>query len=702
MRNSTTPSALCVVFLALSALLGCSPDEAETPPKAQPATAKERYVETGDLPALQQRGKLRILVPRPQELYLPREGFPLDLEQQLAAEFAAGIGLKPVLIFVDDIGDMIPALLEGRGDLIAANITVTESRKEKIAFTVPVGQTREQIVARRDESGLRKPSDLSGRTIAVQAGTSFEETLSELQARYPGILIETLPGDLRLDTTLDKLAAGDIDLTVADSNLLDVIKDYRSDFNTPLNLTDWKPLAWGVRPDNPQLSEALNRFLNQAQLERARAIIHRDDLPDIKKRKTLRLLTRNNAHAYFLWRGELLGFEYELAKRFAKQQGLRLEVIVAPDHESLLPMLVEGQGDIAANFLTPGDERRALGVAFSRPYHYASEVVVGRSEDQPMDSTQDLAGRTLFVRRSSAYWQSLEKLRAEGVEFKLRAAPEDMETEEIIVKVAEGEYDLTVADSHILDIELTWRDDVQGLLSLSEPLAHGWAVRAGDEELLKAIDAFLKQEYRGLFYNLTYRKYFRDQRGIVKHKQERIDISPQGKLSPYDDYVKKYAERYGFDWRLVVAQMYQESRFDPAAKSWAGALGLMQVLPRTAKEFGFEDLKDPETGIHAGVKYLDWVRERFEVELPVKDRMWFALAAYNAGAGHVRDARRLARQQGWDPNRWFDNVERAMLLLSKPKYAKQARHGYVRGGEPVKYVRQIRDRYTAYVRLTSG
>ena len=143
--------------------------------------------------------------------------------------------------------------------------------------------------------------------------------------------------------------------------------------------------------------------------------------------------------------------------------------------------------------------------------------------------------------------------------------------------------------------------------------------------------------------------------------------------------------------------MYQESRFEPEAKSWAGARGLMQVLPRTAKEFGFDDLKDPETGIHAGVKYLDWVRERFEVELPVKDRMWFALAAYNAGAGHVRDARRLARQQGWDPNRWFDNVEQAMLLLSRREYANAAQHGYCRCNEPVQYVREIQTRYNAYV-----
>ena len=147
--------------------------------------------------------------------------------------------------------------------------------------------------------------------------------------------------------------------------------------------------------------------------------------------------------------------------------------------------------------------------------------------------------------------------------------------------------------------------------------------------------------------------------------------------------------------------MYQESRFNPEAKSWVGAQGLMQVMPRTAKEMGISNLKQPETGIKAGVQYLNWVRDRFEPELNVKARMWFTLAAYNAGQGHVKDARRLARKQGLNPNRWFDNVEKAMLLLSKKKYYSKARHGYVRGREPVNYVREIRSRYRAYIRLAN-
>jgi membrane-bound lytic murein transglycosylase F len=174
-------------------------------------------------------------------------------------------------------------------------------------------------------------------------------------------------------------------------------------------------------------------------------------------------------------------------------------------------------------------------------------------------------------------------------------------------------------------------------------------------------------------------------------------------LSPYDELAKKYALKHNLDWRLVVAQMWQESNFDPEAESHMGAQGLMQVMPRTAQEMGFKPpLFDPEHSVYAGTKYLDWVKNRFENELPADERLWFSLAAYNAGIGHLRDARALARQLGLDPNKWFDNVEVAMLKLSEPRYFEKARHGYARGEEPVLYVRNIRDLYRAYTDVSTG
>ncbi|MCW8828529.1 MAG: membrane-bound lytic murein transglycosylase MltF [Gammaproteobacteria bacterium] len=645
---------------------------------------------------------LRILRPRKVEGvgYLPRQGLPQTEELALLERFARQHGMSPEYVYADGYDELIPRLLAGEADIIAANLTVTASRKQQIHFTTPIAYVREQIIARNGEAP-EDAHDLAGRSVAVHAADSYHETLQTLlgQRFQPPFTIQLVDESIPTEVILRGVAQGRYDLAVADSNLADVVLGYHDDLQVAFSLGSVRSIAWAIHPNNSSLLTQLNDFLGKHHLASDEKQLHRDDLKKIKERKVLRLLTRNNAATYFLWRGELLGFEYELARRFAKEHDLRLEVIVPPGRDALIPWLKEGRGDLIAASLTVTPEREAQGVTFSRPYHHVSEIVVTRSDDNSLQSLQDLTGRTIVVRRSSAYWQSLQALQQEGIEFVLQAAPEQLETEELINRVASGEYDLTVADSHILDIELTWREDIQAAFPLGEPRPHGWAVRKENRQLLAAIDRFLEKEYRGLFYNITYKKYFKDPKRILSHVEQRVDSASAGALSPYDELAQKYARRYGLDWRLVISQMFQESRFDATARSWAGALGLMQVLPRTGRELGLENLRDPETGLHAGVKYLHWLMRRFEPELPIAERTWFALAAYNAGIGHVRDARRLARELGHDPDRWFDNVEQAMLLLATQRHARKARHGYVRGHEPVNYVRQIRNRYLAYIKL---
>jgi len=608
--------------------------------------------------------------------------------------------MRPEYVYVDGYDQLIPRLLAGDGDIIVDNLTVTESRKQQINFTSPITYAKEQIIARSGEA----PSDahdLAGRRIAVHVSDAYYETLQTIlgQRFQPPFEIQPIDESISSEAILNGVAEGSYDLAVADSNLADIVLGYRDNLEVAFDLGSVRAIAWGVRPDAPALLSSLNDFLGQHHLASQEELLSSADLKAIKQRGVLRVLTRNNATTYFLWRGELLGFEYELAKRFADKHKLRLEMVVPPSRDLLLPWLRQGRGDIVAASMAISNARREQGIAFSRPYNTVSEILVTRADDATLEKPQDLAGRTVVVRRSSSYWQSLQKLKEQGIDVHLSEAPEALETEELIERVARGEYDLTVADSHILDIELTWRDDIKAAFPLDVPQQHGWAVRGDNPKLLQAINAFIKKEYRGVFYNLTYNKYFRSPKRIISHVEQRADGDNNGTLSPYDTLAQKYANEYGFDWRLVVSQMYQESRFDPMAKSWVGALGLMQVMPRTARELGLADLRDPETGLHAGVKYLDWLMRRFEPELEVADRTWFALAAYNAGIGHVRDARRLAGQLGLDRNHWFDNVEKAMLLLSKGKYAKKAKHGYVRGYEPVDYVREIHDRYLAYIKL---
>lgn len=691
-----------VLAPALAALAtGCSAPQQES--YAPPDVVEDSgYVEQGDFDAIQRHDRLRLLVlRRPGDLgHLPRAGTPVDTQIRAAARFAHSIGLEPVVVLVDRFEQLIPALAEGRGDVIVANLTATPERREEIAFTVALDRTRQVLVARADDP-IEEPGGLSGRTITVGFASRYWDTAQRLQRSHPGLLVESLPG-LTPERQLDLLARGEIDLTLLDRNTLKTALEYRNDVRAVFPVSPETGVGWGVRRDATQLRNVLNRFITQRKLVEFERELRTGDLPAIERSRTLRVATRNSAANYFVWRGQLLGFEYELAQRFANELGLRLEVIVAGPDESLLAMVRDGRADLAAAFLSPPPGGDIEGIAWSRPYHFAVHQVVTDARDHSIRGLDDLHGRTLHVARDRDAWAQLEQLRAQrGIGLKLRATPPEEEPETVIAKVGRGEYDLTLADDHIVRTARVWNDRVRAVLELGEPVAHRWGVRADNDALRAAVDRYLTKTYRSEFYNVVYAKYFRDRERIQRFRAQRVDLADGRQLSPYDDLIRRYAKQYAFDWRLLAAQMYEESGFNPQSRSWVGARGLMQVMPRTARQVGVTgDLDDPETNIRAGVRYLDWLRDRFEEDLAVQDRMWFMLAAFNAGAGHVHDARRLALRLGLDADRWFDNVELAMLKLAQPDYYQRARFGYVRGREPVNYVRSIRERYQAYILWT--
>jgi len=276
-------------------------------------------------------------------------------------------------------------------------------------------------------------------------------------------------------------------------------------------------------------------------------------------------------------------------------------------------------------------------------------------------------------------------------------AEEDLEVEDLIADVASGAQDLTVADSHFLEAELLTRDDVRAgpVLSADRPIA--FAVRKQNVKLLAAVNAFVKKAYKGLEYNVLKKRCF-ESRAQAKVARTQ-DSFKTGRLSSWDGLIKKYSTVYGFDWRLMSAQAWRESRFDPKAKSWVGAMGLFQVMPATGEELGFTKLFEPEVGTHAGIKYMASLVRRFEPSLPLSERVRFSLAGYNAGFGRVEDARRLAVDLHLDPNSWKGNVEQAMSLLARPKYARRVRGGFCRCQEPVDYVNVIENKYQSFVQL---
>ncbi len=496
---------------------------------------------------------------------------------------------------------------------------------------------------------------------------------------------------------VDRLVSGEVDL-VAHLPITPERRD-RVSFSTPYGLASGtRAAAVAVRPDDTDLRRVANEFLISHALLGPRDATRDGDLEEIMKRGTLRILTERGPASYFVHGGEQRGFEYELMRRFAARHELRLEVVVPPARTDLIPWLLQGRGDVVAAGLTVTSARTQQ-VAFTRPYQNAQEVIVVRSGASVAD-LDDLRGRTVYVRAGTAHHETLRELRQFDDDFKIILVPESFSSRDVLDRVEDGTWDATVCDSYVLEMERTAGRRLEAAFPI-KAVRHAWATRPENPELRSALDEFIRAEYRGLHFNTIRDRYSEPSGSLVAADDEyRSDVS--GRISRWDDLIRRYAGHYGLDWRLVAAQMYEESRFDETQVSPAGAAGLMQIMPATARELGLETREDPEGSIRAGTEYLSGLIRRFDPDLPLATRIRFALASYNAGRGHVQDARDLAARLGWSPDEWYGSVERALLLLQLPEYYRGTRYGFCRANETVRYVQEIDRRYRAYVNHVPG
>ena len=405
-----------------------------------------------------------------------------------------------------------------------------------------------------------------------------------------------------------------------------------------------------------------------------------------------------------------MGFEYELLSRLAKDLGLKLKITIAEDIDDLFDMLNNGEGDLIAYGLTITEPRNNL-VSFT-DYHYVThQALVQRMPDnwrslpgykidkQLISNTLELINDTVWIRENSSYAERLENLQNEiGAEIPIQHIEGNIPTDEIIRMVVDGEIERTIADYNIAAINKTYYPilDIDTRISFSQRIA--WAVRKNSPKLLKAVNNWIAKEKKSDDYYVIYNKYFKNTRSYRGRIQSDFYSKNSNKISKYDDIIKENAAQLGWDWRFLCSQVYQESRFDPKAKSWAGATGLIQLMPATALEVGVSNNYDPKQNIRGGVKYLHRMRDEFETVEDSIQKIKFTLAAFNCGAGHVFDAMRLAEKNGKDPNVWDDNVEEYILKLKEKKYYLDdvVRHGFVRGREPYNYVRDIFLRYEHY------
>nr|WP_010131996.1 transporter substrate-binding domain-containing protein [Microbulbifer agarilyticus] len=664
-----------------------------------PIGAFNNYIETGDLDAIRKRGMLRILIDIANTDSLHRAATQQDIEIELARRKAELLGLKPVVLFVQNFDRLIPLLVEGKGDIIANNLVPTKERAQLIDFSKATGKTHDTLISREDVPEVKPGDSLQGKTLAVTKGTVFETRGREIAEQNPGVKLEVVTKnyvELAIDVSL-----GHIDFTVIDEQIFDLVQQFRDNLKKNVVFEREDPLTIGIRKNSPQLKEELNKAIRSIKLT-SPYTRHVGDLDKIKERGVIRAVTRNHPGTYFMWKGRVMGYEYELLQKFAKDLGVRLEIVVAPTHREIFTMVRDGKADIAASLISDTEARDEAGMDFGPHYIKEAVSIVGQPGDK-LEKLEDLNGRTIHLLRSSSQYELLMELLQERPEFRelkidIELVSETLTIPQILDRVADGEYDLTIADDITVRLEKHWRDDIVKIYDLKiEDNFYAWMVRESNPELLAAVEKFFNKPKIVKLRETLYKKYFDQPR---RTRDEIKSLSEKGEISPYDKLVKKYAEEFNFDWRLIVAQMFQESSFNPKAKSWVGARGLMQVMPDTGKQVGEKNLFDPETSVRAGMKYLRWLYRKFEDKgISPENRMWFTLASYNAGLGHVYDAQDLAEEKGWDRNIWFDNVENAMLLLSEKKYYSKARYGYARGREPYDYVRKISQRFRTYASL---
>ena len=420
------------------------------------------------------------------------------------------------------------------------------------------------------------------------------------------------------------------------------------------------------------------------------------DLDKMIARRQIRVLLVYSKTFYFLDRGRQRGATYDFMRLFEddlnrrlKTGHLRVQVIFIPvGRDELLPGLVEGRGDIAAANLTITDERREQ-VDFSNPIATGvSEIVVTGPASPPIQSVQDLSGKEVFVRKSSSYYESLQRLNAElekagKAPVRLKLAPETLEDEDLLEMVNAGLVRLVVVDDHKAEFwaQIFPKIRLHPDVAVRTGGAIAWAFRKDSPKLAAAANRFIAANRKGTTLgNEIFNRYLRN----AKYVRNALDPDELRKYNQTVALFRKYGERYDFDALMLTAQGYQESQLDNQRRSKAGAVGVMQVLPSTGKEMQVGDVHQLDPNIHAGTKYLRFMVDRYFADAPMDpvDKMLFAFASYNAGPAKVARLRKEAKAAGLNPNVWFNNVERIA--------AKRI------GRETVQYVSNIFKYYVAY------
>lgn len=464
-------------------------------------------------------------------------------------------------------------------------------------------------------------------------------------------------------------------------------------------------LVVGCR-NNPDL----NRRDGKPQVEEN---IVEQDLDKILERGYMVAIMDNSSTGVFQYKGHTMGYEYELLKMFADSIGVDLRITIQPNLEEAFELLNKGEGDVLAYNLTVTKERKKK-IKFTDYHNLVKQVLVQRKpenwrkmklheiEKQLIRSPVDLIGKEVHVRYHSAFHSRLQNLSDEiGGDIIIVEDYPNVMTEGLLEKVANGAIEYTVAEEDVALVNAAYYPILDIKTAVSFPQQIAWGMRKNADSLQLTMNNWIRKMKKTSEYHTVYNRYFRSSRQSRRRNYSQYSSMGGGKLSPFDSLIKSMALELGWDWRLLSAQIFKESKFDPKAVSWAGAIGLMQVLPRTGKSYGATDLKNPEQNLKAALEHLQWLQRMWEEEIEDPDeRIKFLLASYNVGHGHVFDAIRLADKHGEIPDQW-ETVQKYLLMKEQPEYYNDpdVKYGYCRGSEPVNYVKIIYSTFDNYRQL---
>jgi membrane-bound lytic murein transglycosylase F len=420
------------------------------------------------------------------------------------------------------------------------------------------------------------------------------------------------------------------------------------------------------------------------------------DFDEIKKRGYIRAVVDNSSTSYYIYRGRRMGYEFEMLKTLASSLGVRLHLIVKSDIEEAFYLLNKGKADIIAMNLAVSEDRKKF-AAFTSPIGSMGTVLVQKNGSGKVKNPKDLNGKLIHIQKDAIFKSQLCSLQNDfGISLSI--LEEKGNSDFFVGKVNSGEIEYTVVDKVAAMVNASYYNDLDIELEISPKTEVAWAVRKNAPILESEINQWIIKKSKSGYIRTLYAKYFQNSKNNFYRSNSTFSSLGGNKISQYDDLIKKGAENLGWDWRMLASLVYKESGFDTTAVSYAGATGLLQLMPVTLERFGVENPNDPVQSLMGGVNYLRYLDKFWKARVPESnERIKFILSSYNIGHGHVLDAWNLTLKYGGNSQTW-ENVSHFLTLKSDPKYYRDpvVKSGYAKGHLAVSYVEDILTLYDSY------